>query len=271
MTGPVRSSILMRSLRIAALQLRLGATSGMAYRSDFLLEGVMALIWIALTLLPWFVLFDGRPTVAGWDRSEALIVIAYFTAVRAVLEGLISPSLVDLVEKLRAGTLDYVLLKPVDAQVMISTSRCEPWKVFDLLFAVGLAVYAFAERGAAPAPGDVALGLAMFVAGLLVMYALWVLCAAASFWVVRLDNLTFLLGAIFDVARWPVDVFRGVWGFVFTFIIPVAVMTTFPAMALLGTLDARTALATIGGALALVVGSRLVWRMAIRNYTSASS
>jgi ABC-2 type transport system permease protein len=97
------------------------------------------------------------------------------------------------------------------------------------------------------------------------------MCAAAGFWVVRLDNLTYLLGAIFDVARWPVQVFRGVWRFVFTFVIPVAVMTTFPAMALLGRLEGAAALATIGGALVLLVVSRLVWRLAIRSYTSASS
>jgi ABC-2 type transport system permease protein len=270
-TRPRRRSAVLRSLRIAALQVRLGATSGMAYRSDFLLEGAMALVWIALTLLPWFVLFEGREAVANWDGPSALIVIAYFTAVRAVLEGLISPSFVDLVEKLRSGALDYVLLKPVDAQVMISSSRCEPWKVFDLLFAVGLVVYAFIERGAPPAPEDAALGLVLFGAGLIAMYSLWVVCAAAAFWVVRLDNLTFLLGAIFDVARWPVQVFRGVWRVVFTFVIPVAVMTTYPAMALLGRLDASTAIATIGGALALLAGSRLVWRFAIRSYTSASS
>jgi ABC-2 type transport system permease protein len=96
-------------------------------------------------------------------------------------------------------------------------------------------------------------------------------CAAASFWVVRLDNLMFLLGSIFDVARWPVQVFHGAWRFVFTFVIPVAVMTTFPAMALLGRLGARTALATAGGALLLLALSRVIWRTAIRSYTSASS
>jgi ABC-2 type transport system permease protein len=80
-----------------------------------------------------------------------------------------------------------------------------------------------------------------------------------------------LLGAIFDTARWPVQVFSGAWRVVFTFIIPVAVMTTFPAMALLGRLDAHTAIATIAGSLAMLAVSRLVWRSAIRNYTSASS
>jgi ABC-2 type transport system permease protein len=143
--------------------------------------------------------------------------------------------------------------------------------VFDLIGAIAIAVYAFMRRGSPPTLSHVAAGLGLFVAGVIAMYSLWIVCAAASFWVVRLDNLQYLLGAIFDTARWPVQVFPGVWRIVFTFVIPVAAMTTFPAMALLGTLDVRTALATIAGALAMLVLSRLVWRAAIRNYTSASS
>jgi ABC-2 type transport system permease protein len=96
-------------------------------------------------------------------------------------------------------------------------------------------------------------------------------CASTAFWVVRLDNLVYLLGSIFDVARWPVQIFRGMWRVVFTFVIPVALMTTFPAMALLGKGSVRLTLATIAGALVMLAVSRTVWRIAIRNYTSASS
>jgi len=261
----------LRYFRLASVQLRISAAAAMAYRSDFLLEGALAIAWLALTALPLLVLFDGRSSVAGWDESSALIVIACFMALRAILEGVISPSLTDMVERIRSGAFDYVLLKPVDAQAMISASRFEPWKVFDLLGALALTSYAFWLRGAVPTPHAVALGLVLFVAGALAMYSLWIVCCALSFWVVRMDNLQYLLGSIFDVARWPVQVFRGVWRMVFTFVIPVAVMTTFPSMALLGTLDPRTALATVGGAAALLVLSRLVWRAAIRSYTSASS
>ncbi len=262
---------MMRYLRLLVVQMRISVAAGMAYRADFLLEGVMAIAWMALTLLPLVVLYQGRATVAGWDAPSALIVIAYFMAVRGVLEGVVSPSFVDLVERIRSGAFDYVLLKPVDAQAIVSASRFEPWKIFDLLGAIALVIYAFVKLGHPPSLADIGLGLVLYVAGILAMYSLWILCAAASFWVVRLDNLTYLLGAIFDIGRWPVHVFRGLWRFVFTFIIPVAVMTTFPAMALLGRLDASTALATIGGSLGLVVLSRLVWRSAIRSYTSASS
>jgi len=260
-----------RYLRLLAIQLRISIASAIAYRANFLLEGAMSLLWTAITLLPLIVVFEGRDQVAGWDAPSALIVISYFMAVRAVLEGLISPSLVDLVEKIRSGSFDYVLLKPVDAQAMISASRYEPWKVFELAGALAVAIYAFVQRGAPPAPADLALGIVLFGTGLVATYALWILCAAASFWVVRLDNLMYLLGAIFDTARWPVQVFPAAWRFVFTFVIPIAVMTTYPAMALLGKLDLQHSLATVGGALVLLVISRLVWRTAIRNYTSASS
>lgn len=260
-----------RYLSIFGVQLRTSLATAMQYRANFLIEGSMSIVFIALALLPLTVLFDQRDTVQGWDKPSALIVMAYFLAVKGIMEGMVSPSLVALVEKIRTGAFDYVLLKPVDAQFMVSSQRYEPWNVFDLVGATGLALYALDLRGYWPSAGDVALGLVLLVAGVLVMYSLWIICAAASFWVVRLDNLVYLLGAIFDTARWPVQVFSGVWRIVFTMVIPVALMTTFPAMALLGRLDAERALATIAGALAMLVISRFVWRAAIRNYTSASS
>ena len=261
----------MKYVRLALVQLRISAASAMAYRADFFVEGAMSLLWMALTLLPLVVLYGNRTMVAGWRADEALVILAYFMLVRAVLEGVVSPSLVSLVERIRTGAFDYTLLKPVDAQALISTSSFEPWKIFDVLGALGLMVFAFVKRGYAPGPIDLALGIVLLFAGIAAMYALWIACAAASFWVVRLDNLTYLLGAVFDVARWPIQVFRGAWRVVFTFIIPVALMTSYPAMALLGKLDAAHAGAVVGGAIVLLALSRLLWRTAIRNYTSASS
>jgi ABC-2 type transport system permease protein len=263
---------MMRYLRVFAVQLRTSLASAMAYRANFVVEGVMSVAWVALTLLPLIVLFDNRTSVAGWDKWSALIVIGYFTSVNAVVSGLITPSLADLVEKIRTGSFDYVLLKPVDAQAMISASRYQPWRIFDALAGIGLVIYALVQRAAPPPSlGDAALGVLLFGTGVLATYAIWIVCAAASFWVVRLDNLMYLLDAIFDTGRWPVQVFPGVWRFFFTFVIPVAIMTTYPAMALLHQLDATTALATAGGSLLLLAVSRLVWRTAIRSYTSASS
>jgi ABC-2 type transport system permease protein len=68
-----------------------------------------------------------------------------------------------------------------------------------------------------------------------------------------------------------VTVFRGGWRLLFTFVVPLALMTTYPALALLGRLDAALGAQAVGGALLFAAASRLVWTRAIGRYTSASS
>ncbi len=260
-----------RYLRMFQVQLRISIAAAMAYRANFLVEGILSIAYSALTLLPLFVVYGARASFNGWDLSSALVVMAYFAALQALLGGVVSPSMRDLVERVRNGSFDYVLLKPLDAQAVVSASRCRPWSIFDLLAPVAMLVYAFGHRGYPPSRGDLALGIALLVTGALAMYSLWIACAALVFWVGRLDNLLYLLGATFDTAKWPVAVFPGAWRIIFTFVIPVALMTTFPAMALLGSLHPHQTIGTVCGAAALFIVSRLIWRAAIRSYTSASS
>jgi ABC-2 type transport system permease protein len=85
------------------------------------------------------------------------------------------------------------------------------------------------------------------------------------------DNLTYLFTAVFDAARWPSSVFRGIVRIIFTFVVPLALMTTFPAQAMLGKLSGAALLLSIGGALFFAGVSRTVWLRAIGRYTSASS
>lgn len=262
---------LLRYGRLLAVQVRASLMTSMQYRVDFVIEGAMSVYWLFWNLVPLLILFGQRPHVAGWDFPSALVVIGWFTVIRGLLEGAINPSLTDVVDRIRTGSFDYVLLKPADAQFLVSTARFEPWKIVDILGGLGIVIVALAMRGTWPSAGQLATCAALLVAAILVLYSLWILIISACFWVVRLDNLTYLFSAIFDAARWPVQVFRGVWRVIFTLVIPLAIMTTYPAMALLGTLDAQTALFAFAGAGAFALASRLVWRVAIAHYRSASS
>jgi len=259
-------------LRLLGVQARASAVTSMQYRVDFLIEGVMSLWWLGWNLIPLLVLYRERDVIAGdWDFSAALVVIGWFTMLRGILEGAINPSLVEVVDRIRTGAFDYTLLKPADAQFLVSTARFSPWRVVDVAGGVGLVIYAFTRMGRTPAIGDVLLALALLVSAALILYSLWILVVSAAFWVVRVDNLTYLFTAVFDAARWPVQVFRGAWRFVFTFVVPLALMTTYPAMAVLGSIDARTALLSLAGALVFGALARILWKLAIRSYTSASS
>jgi ABC-2 type transport system permease protein len=253
------------------LQLRTSLALAMQYRTDFLTDGFVEIFWMITALVPLFVVFGARQTVAGWTFGEALMVTGFFTLLQAVLEGAINPSMTLVVEQIRKGTFDFVLLKPKDAQFLVSTARVLPWRAVNLLTATGVFAYGFVKLGRAPTIADVAVAMVLLFAAVAILYSMWMLAVTLAFWVVKVDNLTVLFGAVFDAARWPSNVFRGPVHILFTFVIPLGVMTTFPANALLGRATrAEIAGAALGAALALGI-SRFVWRRAMSRYTSASS
>ncbi|MDQ3034507.1 MAG: ABC-2 family transporter protein [Myxococcota bacterium] len=262
---------MLRHLRLLGVQLRLSAVIAMQYRWEFLLDGFFSVFWTITALLPLWLVFEERPLIAGYTYPEALTVVGFFTLLQGVLEGAIHPSLATVIEAIRTGTLDFVLLKPADAQFLVSTQRFSPWRGLNALAGIGVLVYAFAVMGRAPSPGDVALAALMLVLAIGVLYSMWILVISAAFHVGRIDNLRYLFLAVFDAARWPSTVYRGVLSMVFTFVIPLALMTTYPAGALLGRLPWGTVGTAWIGGLVFAGLARAVWLRSIRRYTSASS
>jgi ABC-2 type transport system permease protein len=261
-----------RYLRLLLVQIRASTTISMQYRVDFLVQGIISIFWVAMALIPLRIVFSGqRQTLAGWSFPEAMVVLGWFTLLKAVLEGAINPSLLAVVDHIRKGTLDFVLLKPADAQFLVSTARFEPWRVADFLAGLAILGWAFARLERVPGPADIAAALGMLALATLVLYSIWILVISAAFYVVRIDNLSYLFSSIYDAARWPVTVFSGVLRLIFTFVIPLAMMTTFPAMALLGKLHWRTAGLSLAGAFVFAYLARSVWKLALARYTSASS
>jgi len=260
-----------RYLRLLGIQLRASTLLALQYRYDFLLDGLISIFAVFPVALPIFVVFQGREQIAGWTLPEAVLVTAWFITLDAVIEGAISPSLTAVVDHIRRGTLDFVLLKPADAQFLVSTAKFQPWRLTHVVAAVALFAYAFARMGHLPSILGVLSALLLWGVATALLYSMWILTVSAAFYVVKVDNLTYLFSSIFDAARWPASIFRGVVRFIFTFVVPLALMTTYPAEALLGRLTPAKFGFSLLGAAAFAAFARVVWLRSIARYTSASS
>jgi len=261
----------LRYLRLLGIQMRASALLALQYRYDFLIDGLITALYPISALAPLFVVFQDRREVTGWTLPEMMVLVGWFTLLEAVIEGAISPSLLSVVEHIRSGTLDFVLLKPADAQFLVSTARFQLTRATNGFIALGIFVYAFKQLGRTPAVLDVLTALLMLVSAILLLYSLWILTVCAAFYVVKVDNLAYLFNSLFDAARWPISVFRGIVRFIFIFVIPLALMTTYPSLAMLGKLSSGVLALSMAGALAFATVARILWLRSIAHYTSASS
>jgi ABC-2 type transport system permease protein len=208
--------------------------------------------------------------VVGWSQPEVVLVIGLYFLMQAVLAGLVEPNLGEIVEAIRQGTLDLMLLKPADSQILASVRRVAPSHVWDLLVALGLIAWAV-SRLPPPSPLDAVLAVVLLGCGLTAMYGIWLLAICASFFFVRVDNLRFLLWSVTDAGRWPLDVFARWIQVALVVVIPIGLMTTFPVMALSGRWSLPMVLAGFGIAAGFSIGSRIAWTRSLASYTSASS
>ena len=159
--------------------------------------------------MPLLVVFHTRPWVAGVSFEFSLYVMGFFLLAQSLLDGWIQPSLLTLIDHIRKGSLDYVLLRPVDAQWFVSTSRIVPVRFFNLLTGSGVIAFASSRSGTAPTFAGIALGGLVFACGVAIIYSVMLIAVSISFYVVKIDNLSHILTALFDTARWPTRIFRG--------------------------------------------------------------
>ena len=258
-----------RYLRILKLFWSTALAAELEYRLNFVIAAVTSTANLAGSIFSLFLFYGNGYNFQGWSWQEAIIVLGFFTLLQGFAATFLAPNLNKIVEQIEKGTLDFVLLKPISSQFWLSTRIISPWGLPDLLFGIILIFYAGNQLGLQLSGYLTSLIPLSF--GFVVLYSLWFLLGATSIWFVKIYNVTEVLRGLLEAGRYPIAAYPAVYRFFFTFIVPVAFLTTVPARAMLG----KTQIAWLVGAgvlaLFLFLISIAFWRFALRFYTSASS
>lgn len=258
-----------RYLQIIGLFWSTAFAAEMEYRANFLLASLSSLGNLAGSLFSVSLFYRNNYNFAGWNWHQALLVVGIFTLLQGVSATFLVPNLNRIVRHVQEGTLDFILLKPISSQFWLSCYTLSPWGLPDIIFGVILIGFAGHQLG---------LGLLNYVQGLLPLgmgvislYSLWFMLGATSIWFVKIYNVTEVLRGLVEAGRFPMTAYPVAYRVFFTFVVPVAFLTTVPAEVMLNRAQPIWLLGSGLLALGLLYLSHRVWRFALRFYTSASS
>jgi ABC-2 type transport system permease protein len=241
------------------------------YRMNFLIGAGESVVQIALVVLSFQLLYRYTDQVAGWSQAEVLMLAGIYRAVDGLIGMQIAPNMRAISGYIRHGEMDFILLRPISSQFLVSVRMLALPEAVNVLIGLGLTVYAAQGAGvrwSLPAAAEAAV---FGLCGLALLYALWFFSVTFSFWLVQVDNLDTLFYGVFETARYPVAFFKGAVRALLTFVFPVAFATTFPTQALLGRADARLLAAGLVLAALALAATHMFWNYAVRHYSSASS
>ena len=174
-------------------------------------------------------------------------------------------------QSIRDGSMDYTLLQPVNSMFLVTFSRITVWRAWDLVLAFVLIAIGINMSGDTVTVPQFLTFILLTVSGAIVIYSLWIVLIALTFWFTKFDNNVTILQALMDAGRYPATVYPAWLRVIVTFVVPVAVATNVPLQALRGDLTFGRILMFLAiGVLSFVIASQ-VWKRGLRQYSGASS
>lgn len=250
---------------------RVAVMNELQYRVNFWLSLLQSAIALGTGLVVLALVFRYVDHLAGWSRPELYVVLGMFTALGGVARMAIKPNMVQLLDDVRDGALDYVLTKPVDAQLLVSIRRLQPWQGVDIV--VGGLVVGWGLTGLARPVSLATAGafLLTFLFGVMLLYSLLLALSTSVFWFVRVDAMIEIFDAVFQAGRYPVGIYPGWLRIVLSGVVPIGFAVTVPSEALTARLSGGTLLVIAALTAAWVGLSRWLWLRGVRRYSGASA
>ncbi|MEY4916596.1 MAG: hypothetical protein RL616_509 [Verrucomicrobiota bacterium] len=264
--------IFKRYLSIYAALWKNSVAREMSFQGNFILWIIVELLWFGLQLSFVSVVYSQTESVGSWTKWQMVMLVGASNFIQQIYQAFFLTNCTNLSELIRTGKMDFLLLQPVNTRFVISLRQVDLGSFVNAAF--GLCVLIYAAQRAGVHPGWLQIGgfAALCFVGVLLHYSVMFILATTAFWTVRSQAIVWGYYNLFNIARLPDEAFRGTFKAVFTFVLPVLLVSNVPVRVLAAKLESPAAwLLLVGVALGWAAFSEWFWRVSLRRYTSASS
>ena len=182
-----------------------------------------------------------------------------------------NPNLTEIVKHIREGTLDFVLLKPIDSQFFISLKKLNPSGFLEIMVGFFLLFFCIRINQINLNLSFLTLSFITISCSICILYSLWFFISTTTIWFVKTWNAIEVLRSFLYIGRFPLNSFSFSLRIFFSVFIPIAFITTIPSEVFLGISELWKILLELFVSGIFFLVSRRFWLFALKFYTSASS
>lgn len=223
----------------------------------------------ALFLFFLMIISSKVSNVSGFSLWEIILFFATFNLV-----DILSQFFLREVYRFRfyvvSGDFDYFLVKPISPLFRSLFGGSDILDLPLLILSIILIIYSIANLPVITLIGVLKF-LFLIVNASIIALSFHIFVLSMGILTTEVDNTLWLYRDLTQMARIPVDVYREPLRTLITFVIPIGVMITFPAKALLGLLTFGGILISLSIGIISLLLSSMFWQFALKRYSSASS
>jgi ABC-2 type transport system permease protein len=242
----------------------------MEFRVDFFFRIVMDVVYYAINLSFYKILFLHTDLLGGWSESQMMVFVAGYLFVDALNMTVIGNNMWYLPIHINRGELDYHLTRPVSPLFFLSLRDFAANSFVNLLMTFGILVWAVSSQMLF-SMGEFFTYLLLLILGTYLYYLLRILLILPVFWIHSGRGLESIFWGLARFMERPDGIFSGLPRKIFTMLLPFTIIASFPARFILEPFDSAILLHFVGVIAAFSGVLALFWRRGLRAYSSASS
>ena len=263
--------IFRKYLKVYINFLHTSLASELEYKTNIVIDVITAILSLIGSIFLLSIFFQNNSSIGGWKFEQALIIQGIYTILNGITNTWFNPNLTEIVKHIREGTLDFVLLKPIDSQFFISLKKITPSGFLEIMLGFCLLLYCAKINQINLNLSFLSLFLITIICSISILYSLWFFISTTTIWFVKTWNATEVLRSFLYVGRFPLNSFSFSLRIFFSVFIPIAFITTIPSEVFLGLSQLWKILLEVIVASVFLITSRKFWLFALKFYSSASS
>lgn len=262
----------MHGLRIYYKEIRINFLAGFQYKGWPLMT-VMLIIYVMADPLSVILLSSRFGNLGTWSLERILLVYAIAVSSYGLAQSFLRGFDYFPTRMIRSGDFDRILLRPVNIACQVAGAFFHIHRLSRLMTGLGLIVWSLFRLQIVISVVDVCMLCCGILGGFVLYSGMFILIAGISFYTIRgLDWVRSLWAVGCEIARIPTTFMPHVLKGFFTFIIPILVISYYPAAVVcdwgepvwIGWMALPAGLSFF----AIAYG---VWRMGMRRYQSTGS
>ncbi|MBX2988381.1 MAG: ABC-2 family transporter protein [Bdellovibrionaceae bacterium] len=257
-------------LGLYAAFFRASLIADLEYRVNFITRIVTDIFWYVAQIVTFEVLYRHTDVIGHWTLPQTRVFLGILFVIDAIYMVLFHDNLERFSDRVRKGELDLLLAKPVNSQFMVSLQRASTAILGN--FALGLGWLIFSLSRLPDFSWERLLWLLILIpCGVTILYCCRFFFTSVAVIFTRAENLQFLWYQLYKFGMRPDSIYAPWLKFFLLTMLPVAMIASVPARALLDPPEPWLFLWAAVLAVFLLWVSHRFWNWCLKQYSSASS
>jgi ABC-2 type transport system permease protein len=227
-------------------------------------------MWMGLYLLFFETLFLHVDEVAGWNRGEMILLLAFYYYISGLGNIFYKDGFEEFSDTVRQGKLDQWLVKPAPIELMAFFGIIRIDHFLDLFLSGLLYFYAVFVAGIQVSLMNLILGILLGALGAWLLYGFLLFIGALVLILERLEGAGSFIWNVTQLLRYPRQIYTGPAKPLFEFIFPIALIVSVPTEVARGGIEPAILLYFIGSCIIFYGLGHFLFKFTLKRYQSAN-